>query len=385
MNKSELLTSKLHLFAIFLFAAVGPFILLSAPVIAQQVAIEWQLTPSQVGTFFFVELGVMSLATLPAYFWSKKVPFKKAALISAIVFILGNIFSMFAQTFDTLLMARAIAALGGGSLMIITMTSCSLTSHPDRTYGLWILGQVILGALALFFMPQFFPMGGLNIAFGFMILVALIALPFHRYFADFIIENKTGTAAAANSNNKVLGILSVVATLIFYIAIGGVWTFISSIGAHAQIDVNFVNSILAISTIVGIAGCFLPSIIGGKVNRKFALIFGYGLFFASLIFLLNQISNNDFVFAVIAFKFTWMFTIPFILATVGSLDSTGKLMNTVNLAIGAGLALGPVVAGKIIESTGNFNLLITYTIAVFALSFVVIYLCNLKKTVVTTA
>ncbi|MFW1755007.1 MFS transporter [Acinetobacter wanghuae] len=378
MNLSTLATSKLHLFAIFIFAAIGPFILLSAPVIAQQVAVEWQLTPSQVGTFFFVELGVMSLATIPAYFWAKKIAFKQAALISALIFIIGNIVSIFAKSFDMLLIARAIAALGGGSLMIITMTSCSLTSHPDRTYGLWILGQVVLGALALFFLPQFFPFGGLKIAFGFMIVVAFIALPFYRYFADFIIEKKPAVADAASSN-KLLGILSVVATLIFYIAIGGVWTFISSIGAHAKIDMNFVNSILAISTIVGILGCFLPSILGGKINRKFALIFGYGLFFISLIMLLNQISNNNFVFAVIAFKFTWMFTIPFILATVGSLDSSGKLMNTVNLAIGAGLALGPVVAGEIIENTGNFNLLIGYTIAVFAVSFIVIYLCNLKK------
>lgn len=378
MNLSTLAKSKLHLFAIFIFAAIGPFILLSAPVIAQQVAVEWQLTPSQVGTFFFVELGVMSLATIPAYFWAKKIAFKQAALISALIFIIGNIVSIFAKSFDMLLIARAIAALGGGSLMIITMTSCSLTSHPDRTYGLWILGQVVLGALALFFLPQFFPFGGLKIAFGFMIVVAFIALPFYRYFADFIIEKKPAVADAASSN-KLLGILSVVATLIFYIAIGGVWTFISSIGAHAKIDMNFVNSILAISTIVGILGCFLPSILGGKINRKFALIFGYGLFFISLIMLLNQISNNNFVFAVIAFKFTWMFTIPFILATVGSLDSSGKLMNTVNLAIGAGLALGPVVAGEIIENTGNFNLLIGYTIAVFAVSFIVIYLCNLKK------
>lgn len=378
MNLSTLATSKLHLFAIFIFAAIGPFILLSAPVIAQQVAVEWQLTPSQVGTFFFVELGVMSLATIPAYFWAKKIAFKQAALISALIFIIGNIVSIFAKSFDMLLIARAIAALGGGSLMIITMTSCSLTSHPNRTYGLWILGQVVLGALALFFLPQFFPFGGLKIAFGFMIVVAFIALPFYRYFADFIIEKKPAVADAASSN-KLLGILSVVATLIFYIAIGGVWTFISSIGAHAKIDMNFVNSILAISTIVGILGCFLPSILGGKINRKFALIFGYGLFFISLIMLLNQISNNNFVFAVIAFKFTWMFTIPFILATVGSLDSSGKLMNTVNLAIGAGLALGPVVAGEIIENTGNFNLLIGYTIAVFAVSFIVIYLCNLKK------
>lgn len=384
MNRTSLISSKLHLFAIFIFAAIGPFILLSAPVIAQQVAVEWQLSPSQVGTFFFVELGVMSLATIPAFFWAKKVNFKQVALISALVFILGNLFSIFAQSFDMLLLARAITALGGGSLMIITMTSCSLTSHPDRTYGLWILGQVILGALALFFLPQFFPLGGLKIAFGFMILVALIALPFHRYFADFILEKKTEVIASVDTKNKVLGILSVVATLIFYIAIGGVWTFISSIGTQAKIDIHFVNSILAISTIVGILGCFLPSIVGGKINRKFALIFGYGVFFASLMFLFNQISNSDFVFAVIAFKFTWMFTIPFILATVGSLDSTGKLMNSVNLAIGAGLALGPVIAGKIIESTGDFNLLIAYTIAVFAVSFVVIYLCNLKKTVVTT-
>ena len=133
--------------------------MLSAPVIAQQVAVEWQLSSSQVGTFFFVELGVMSLATIPAFFWAKKVNFKQAALISALVFILGNLFSIFAQSFDMLLLARAITALGGGSLMIITMTSCSLTSHPDRTYGLWILGQVIFRCLGIILLTAIFPAG----------------------------------------------------------------------------------------------------------------------------------------------------------------------------------------------------------------------------------
>ncbi len=47
------------IFAIFVFSAIAPFILMAAPVVAQQLALEWQLRPSQVGLFFFFELALV--------------------------------------------------------------------------------------------------------------------------------------------------------------------------------------------------------------------------------------------------------------------------------------------------------------------------------------
>ncbi|MDQ1207727.1 putative MFS family arabinose efflux permease [Acinetobacter baylyi] len=370
--------SKKHLFAIFIFAAISPFVLMAAPVIAQQLAIEWSLSPSQIGNFFFVELGMMSLATLPAYLWSKKISFRKAAVYASSLFIFGNFLSLFAKSFDFLLMCRAISAVGGGSLMVITITSCSITSKPDRTYGLWVLGQVLLGALALFFLPKLFPLFGMKACYVAMLVVICIALPFHRYFADFIVTKKT-TVTHVQNPNSLLGWFAVLATLLFYIAVGGVWTFMSSIAAHSKIDPVFTNSILAISTLVGIVGCFLPTVIGDKLNRKYFLVFGYSAFVVALWLLINQVTSDHLMIAILIFKFIWMFTIPFVLATVASHDATGKLMNTVNLVVGGGLAIGPMISGRIIESTENFNFLIFYSMGLFILSFIIVYYCNRGK------
>ncbi len=55
--------------AIVIFAAIAPGILMTAPAVAAQLASEWQLKPGQIGWLFSAELGAMSLATLPAWWW----------------------------------------------------------------------------------------------------------------------------------------------------------------------------------------------------------------------------------------------------------------------------------------------------------------------------
>jgi hypothetical protein len=58
--------------AIVIFAAVAPGILMTAPAVAAQLASEWQLTPAEIGYLFSAELGAMSLATLPAWWWMSR-------------------------------------------------------------------------------------------------------------------------------------------------------------------------------------------------------------------------------------------------------------------------------------------------------------------------
>lgn len=377
LNKAET-DSKMHIFAIFIFAAISPFVLMSAPVFAQQLAIEWNLSPSKIGDFFFVELGVMSFSTIPAYYWSKRISCREASIWASALYLLGNLLSFFATSFDFLLIVRVIAALGGGTLMVITITSSSLTKNTDKTYGFWVLGQVLMGALALFILPKLFTLYGLKICYIFMIIMICIAFPFHRYFFDQPI--KTNKSVAAENKSSLLGWFGVFGTLLTYIAIGAIWTFMSSIASHAGIDSGFTSKILAFSTLVGILGCFLPSLLGGKINRKYALLFGYILFFISLILMLGHIDEQKLAITILIFKFTWMFTVPFVFATVASHDFTGKFMNTVNLVVGGGLALGPLLAGRIIEKSGNFNSMICIFLAILICAFLIMYYCSMKDT-----
>ncbi|HBY5119066.1 TPA: MFS transporter, partial [Klebsiella pneumoniae] len=75
-----LVVSLRLLAAIVIFAAIAPGILMTAPAVAAQLASEWQLKPGQIGWLFSAELGAMSLATLPAWWWMSRLDWRRVAL-----------------------------------------------------------------------------------------------------------------------------------------------------------------------------------------------------------------------------------------------------------------------------------------------------------------
>ncbi|MCF8997380.1 MFS transporter, partial [Pseudomonas carnis] len=91
-----------RLAAIVLFAAITPTILMTAPAVAAQLASQWQLSPARIGDLFSVELGAMSLATLPAWWWLKRVDWRTAARVAALLFMAANLLSMLADTYAVL-------------------------------------------------------------------------------------------------------------------------------------------------------------------------------------------------------------------------------------------------------------------------------------------
>ncbi|GAA5000867.1 hypothetical protein GCM10023206_03030 [Acinetobacter puyangensis] len=207
----------------------------------------------------------------------------------------------------------------------------------------------------------------------------LLVTPLHKYFLNSIFVKTHLSLQQAGKNSSKFGLITVFATLCFYIAIGGIWTFMANLSSFYQINTDFTNLVLASSTLLGILGSLLTSIIGTKFKRNYLIIIGFIFFAISLFLLLNHVTDTTFAISVLIFKFSWMFTVPYILATVASFDYTGKFINSVNLAIGGGLALGPFIAGFIIENTLNYDALITYTALIFLFSFVLIFGANLKK------
>ncbi|STT01957.1 permease [Klebsiella pneumoniae] len=72
---------------------------------------------------------------------------------------------------------------------------------------------------------------------------------------------------------------------------------------------------------------------------------GYGLLIVSVGLLIGQPLLVRYAIAALLFKFTWTFVLPFILARVAGLDNSGRLMNSINLVIGGGMAAGRRLRG----------------------------------------
>ncbi|WP_278441505.1 MFS transporter [Pseudomonas oryzihabitans] len=346
--------------AIVIFAAIAPAMLMTAPAIATELATRWQLGNAQIGWLFFVELGAMSLATLPAYAWQSRCSWRHVALLAVLVAILGNLGSAWAQQYSTLVAFRFVTALANGTLMILCIASAAATPNPSRIYGLWVLGQLVFGAVGLAILPTLFTHYGLAGSYVVLALLTLVAAPLTSAFAAGRGPNGGNRDRHLPSRAQLAGLLAVLA---FYLAISGIWTFIASLAQAAGIDPGLSTPVLAAATIAGIAGAALATLLGQRAPRLLALFCGYLLLAAGILLLVGVPSYWRFAMAALLFKFTWTFVLPFVLAVLADLDRGGALMNHTNLVIGGGLALGPLVAGQVFDQQGSTALLTAALVA----------------------
>lgn len=358
------------------FAALAPAVLMAAPAIAGQLVVQLGLGPAQVGNLFSAELGAMSLATLPAYWWLPRVSWRRAALLAGLVFIIGNIASaLVGHTDYGLLMAlRMVTAFSGGSLMILCISAAALTANKDGVYGLWVMGQLVVGALGLVVLPPLFEAFGLAILYWLLAGLMLAGLP----LVTALPARATQQAAARHRPPlpRLEAGLGILAILAFYIGLSGVWTFIGAIASESGLSAERSGTILAIATLLGILGAACASLLGGWAargqGRRLMLLGGYGVMVAATLALIGQPGLARFVIAALAFKFTWTFILPFALASLAELDASGRLMNTINLVIGGGLALGPLLAGRLIEARGDHTAMLLAAALITLLSLVLI-------------
>ncbi|EMI5491531.1 MFS transporter [Providencia stuartii] len=379
-QKIVLKSSLNLLLAIIIFAAIAPGILMTAPAVASQLASQWQLSADKIGYLFSAELGAMSFATIPAWYWINRINWQRIAVLSIIVFIIGNLISAFATTYAALFIFRIIASLAGGTLMIICLSCAGKTENPSRMYAFWVLGQLILGTLGLLALPPLFEQFGLRIVYFILAALMIVSFPLIKAFPDQVVKKEQPqNAAMVNTKNNVANkTMAIIAILVFYICLSQVWTFIGLFGEKSGLNAEENGRVLAIATVLGIIGSMIAAAIASKFKTNKLVFLGYGLLIASILLLLDSPVVTRFIIAAFLFKFTWTFVLPFIMATVSQLDTSGRLMNNINLVIGGGMALGPAIGGYILVNSTNMVVFISFALLCSICSAILVA-CFLKR------
>lgn len=338
---------------IAVFSAVLYTVLLIAPVIAGKLIQQFDLTPLQVGTLFSFELGAFSLATVPAYLWLRRLNLRTASYLFTAVVIAGNAVSGFMDDFGLLIVVRVITSLAAGSITVIILTLSGKTANPSRAFGIFVVFQLAMGAVILAVFPTLY--AGLGVAAIYWTLAGLAAL------CLLVIRQIDGEALrsapseTANTTTKVpvlRAAAGMVAVLLFYVALSGVWSFIASISAGSGIDLSSSSLVLSLATVAGILSALVATALGDTPRRRLFLIAGYAGMAISVALLFGAPGLARFAFAAVIFKFAWTFILPYLLSALSDLGGR-HLMNTTNLMIGTGFAIGPIASGALIESGGG--------------------------------
>ncbi|NKX53335.1 MFS transporter [Arthrobacter mobilis] len=342
---------------ISVFSAVLYMVLLIAPVIAGKLVQQFGLTPTELGMLFSLELGAFSLATVPAYLWLRRVNLVTASYAFTAVVIAGNIVSGFLDSFALLVAARVITSLAAGSITVIILTLSGRTSNPSRAFGIFVVFQLIMGAIILAVFPALFAGTGVGAIYWTMAALSACCLTVVRMIDGEVLRREPAAAEGGSRTKVPAGkfVTGLAAVLLFYVGLSGVWSFMAQIAGGAGIDLSTVSVVLAIATVPGIIAPLVATVLGDSPRRRIFLLIGYVGLAASVALLFGLSGLVQFAVAAMIFKFAWTFILPYLLSSLSDLGGGGHVMNTTNLMIGTGFAIGPILSGVLIESSGGFG------------------------------
>lgn len=371
-----------------LYSAALYTVLLIAPVIAQPLAERYALDTARVGVLFSCELGAFSLATVPAYLWLTRVSAVRAVAACTVVVALGHVASGMTPSFAALVAIRIVTSLAAGSITVVLLTLSRRTANPGRAFGVFVVAQLAMGALILAVFPSIYAGHGVAPVYWTLAVLTALCLPFVALLRGADLggdapESSVDPAAESAAGQDVLAHRPVVravagfaALFCFYVALSGVWTFMGAISAGAGNDAGATSIVLSVATGAGIVSAVFATALGESRWRSVFLVGGLAVMTAAVALLLGAPGLARFLLAAVLFKFAWTFVLPYLLSALAVLPGGGHTMNTANLMIGGGFALGPIVAGAL-SNDGSFAGMLLVSCAVLLLASVLtVVLCG---------
>jgi MFS family permease len=348
-----------RLIAIALLAGLSSASLVCAPAIASQLGSQFSYDAQQIGHFFSAEFAGFVISGLLGQRLMPRVAWRAIALVSLLVFLAGTLITMaFLDSTAMLLVLRTITATGGALIGVVCVASANEAANPSRAYGFYIIGQLLAGVVGLALLPMLFARFGLTSFFVVVAVLSLCAAPVTAWLAQGKSEGYAAKFSAASGSQRWRQ-LRFPALLLFYVALGGIWTFSAEFAKQAGLDSIATGTVLAVATFAGVIGAGVASTFGRMTDMQRPVLIGYVLLTTSSLALLDTGHLVIFVLAVLVFKFAWTFALPFLMAVIGRLDADGRIMAEIYLVAGIGLMVGPLLAGYLASGEQGYARMLT--------------------------
>ena len=273
--------------------------------------------------------------------------------IALLLMIAGNALFLIADSLAVLVVARFIAGLGAGMLMTMTIQVIALMRDPDRTYGMWTVGQLVVGALGIMLFPTVMASGGIKAVFLIWALLAVSLLTTVQFYPRARDRESNADNKQAAARRIVLGLICLFGLFIYYSGQTGVWVYLERVGDSWGINQEMLVNTLSASLIAGIAGSSLAVLVGNRFGRTAPITFSLLISAVGISLLIQSGGATLFTVAVCLFNFGWYLFLPYISAVIADTDDNGKLLTGLSVVFPASLAIGPAVAALLIDRTGT--------------------------------
>ena len=362
--------SNTSLFATIYLSIIGAAVFIVQPGFVQGLVEFYGFTEQQVGYIASAEIWGIALTTLLLALGGHNYSWQKILKISLLLFVCGNLASLFSTQMVLFSTLRFITGLGSGGMVSLTFTIIGLTRLPDRNFGFLIMGVLTYGALGLWVLPTALESIGLD---GVIVFFALfgatgwLCLPLLPDSGEEHLQVEED-AVDLSSTFRVFALL---AMFTYFFAQGVIWAYLFLIGLNGGVGEQAVANGLMLSQFLGIAGALVAAVSGRRFGRVLPLAIGILGGALVLRWLFGEFTALVYALTVCIYNFAWNMTHPFLLAAMASFDRHGKVVVYAVAAQMLGLAIGPAFAASLVQE-GNYARVVTAGMSLFALSFLLI-------------
>ncbi len=368
--------SSKSLFAAIYLSVIGAAVFIVQPGFVQGLVEIYSFSEQQAGYIASAEIWGLALTTVLLALCGHRVSWHLILKGSIIVFALGNFASLLTQDFTLFSSMRFLAGMGSGGLVSLTFTIIGLTQRADHNFGYLIMGVLTYGALGLWIMPWALETIGMNGVIVFFALFGLSGWPFVSHTPDSGKEQLQVEDDAIDLSG-LFRWFAIVAMFTYFFAQGVIWAYLFLIGLNGGVSEQGVANGLMLSQFLGIAGAFVPAVLGNRFGRIVPL--SIGIIGGSIVLyaLYGEFSALIYAVTVCIYNFFWNMTHPFLLAAMASFDQHGRVVVYAVAAQMLGLAVGPAFAASLLED-GDYARVITAGIIIFIASWLLILLPLIK-------
>lgn len=333
---------------------------------------------SQLGNLAAMDLAGMALASILALFWIKRLNWRRVGLLAMTALALINLACLGVTDYSSLMFLRLVAGLTAGSAIVLSYSIIANTTHPDRYMGLFVSAQVLTGSIGFIAIPSFVADSGVDVFYYLFGGMALLAAVFVKWFPK---EGHAGELHKAEASrfhvSAKLAIFSVlIAMTLFFIGQGSIWTYGERIGAEAGLDAQMIGNVLAGTSFAALFGGLLSAWMDVRFGRFWPILLAITVQLVALVLFYGEMEMIQFALIFAVFSFSWNFGIAFQVGALISCDSDGRYTALIPAFQGAGLAIGPALAGSFLSGEGYYMVNIVSGMALFAYLLFILPFCR---------
>ncbi|MFM7120295.1 MAG: MFS transporter [Gammaproteobacteria bacterium] len=343
------------------------------------------ISNSTAGLIASVELGAISAASLLVARLAGSLSPRRIYAVGISAVLVANALTVLAADVSVLMVLRAIAGLGAGSVTATVMFTAGKSSDPERTFGIINSFVGIMGMAMALLLPQALLLhqvvsgGALQSVDGLYltyVVAAVLALLLIRSVPVPPPANPThvsadagaGTPSASLSADSSAANTAAIrpAPLIGWVALWGLGIaffghgtlgiYIVELGLSTGLSAQAIGNTFAAGSLIGIGAPLLGGLIGARFRAALPITAILAAVAVFAVLLAHTDSPLGFYVLAPLFSVGPMMMIPLALGVLARIDRSGRLTGSHPAFVTLGGAIAPIAGGALRDMSGGFAL-----------------------------